>query len=145
VRFCCGEPLTRQPCERPGQSWYGGRLKELIDKLREDPGNIPEKLPPELEESLRRIVGFDPVADLFFKYHRFSLAAHWNPSVVVGLEGRSDFANAALATAIECLYTISTYVNDQCNLGYDDALDDTKDHYNEKAAKVAQDLKQHRK
>ncbi len=134
-----------QPFERPGQSWYGGRLKELIDKLREDPGNIPGKLPPELEESLRWIVGFDPVADLFFKYHRFSLVVHWNPSVVVGLEGRSDFANAALATAFEYLYAISTYVNDQRNFGYDNALDDIKDRYNQKAAKLALDLKQQRK
>ena len=85
------------------------------------------------------------MADLFFKYHRFSLVVHWNPSVVVGLEGRSDFANAALATAFEYLYAISTYVNDQRNFGYDNALDDIKDRYNQKAAKLALDLKQQRK
>ena len=133
------------PFERPGQNWYGSKLTALKEKLRADPSNIPEKLPPELEDSLRWIVGIDPVADLFLQYHRFSLVAHWNPSFIVGLEGRSGFANATLVTAFECVWTISKFANDRYNLHYDDALEDVKDRYNRKSAEVVEDLKKVRK
>jgi hypothetical protein len=127
-----------QPFEQPRQSWYGGRLKRLIDKLREDPGNIPEELPPELEELLRGVVGIDPVEDLLLKYHRLSLVAHWNPSGLINWEGDSNSANLALTATFEYLHTLSTFVNNECKLSFGDALNDIKGRYNQKGDNVLQ-------
>ena len=120
-----------KPFENPGQSWYGGRLKKLTDKLRKDPSNISEELPPELEELLGDAFG-DPMGDLWLAYHRFSLVAHWNPFGVEEWEGSSVYANATLTATLGYLHAISTYVNDQYKLAYDDALRDLEERYKEK-------------
>jgi hypothetical protein len=117
----------------PGQSWLGKKLKKLVKSLREDPNNVPEELSPELEDLLGDVFGDDPVGDLWLAYHRFSLVAHWNPSGVIW-EGISDYANGALTATFEYLHRISTFVNDRHKLGYDNALNDIKERYNQKAA-----------
>lgn len=122
-----------QPFETQGQSWFGGKLAKLVKSLSEDPNNIPEELPAELEELLADAFG-DPVGDLWFAYHQFSLVAHWNPLGVIGWEGSSGYANATLTITLGFLHTISTYVNDQYKLAYDDALRDIEERYKEKAA-----------
>jgi hypothetical protein len=124
-----------QPFERPRKkSWYGGRLKELTDKLREDPSNISEELPPELEELLGDAFG-DPVGDLWLAYHQFSLVAHWNPFGVVEWQGSSVYANAALTATLGYLHAIAVYVNDHYKLAYDDALRDLEERYKEKTVR----------
>jgi hypothetical protein len=123
-----------EPFERPRQSWYGVKFKELFESLRDDPSNISEELPPELEELLGDAFG-DPMGDLWLAYHRFSLVAHWNPFGVVEWEGSSVYVNATLTATLGYLHAISTYINDQYKLDYDDALRDLEERYKEKAAR----------
>jgi hypothetical protein len=90
-----------------------------------------EELPPELEKLLGAFG--DPVGDLWLSYHHFSRVAHSYPSSVIEWGSSSGYANATLTATLGYLYTISTYVNDQYKLAYDDALRDLEERYKEKA------------
>lgn len=132
------EALTQFPVETYGLRWCE-RVSRLIKSFRNEASNKPEELPEELEELLGQVCGEDLLGDKFnLVYHRLSLVAHWNPSGIIGWENNSDYVDAAITTAFDCLHTTATLVNDEYKLPHGDALRDMMERYNQKAINVMQ-------
>ncbi len=136
------ESLEQFPIENYRLNWYGGRLSQLIESLRNEASNKPEELPKELEELLGQVHGEDPLGDQFnLIYHRLSLVAHWSPWGVIDWENNSSYVDAAITATLQCLQATATLVNDEYNLHYGDALRDMVRRYNEKGIDAMQRLK----
>jgi hypothetical protein len=133
------ESLAQFPIENYRLSWYGRKLSQLIESLRNEASNKPEELPKELEELLGQLHGEDPLGDQFnLIYHRFSLVAHWSPWGVLDWENNSSYVDAAITATLHCLQATATLVNDEYNLPYSDALRDMMKRYNQKGIDVMQ-------